>query len=84
MSPKDPEKRPEQVFAEAYRAYLKAVREGLADVDIEALDIARPAGAAASLYTYFTYLTWHTYYTWHTINTVNTIHTVSTESSLGQ
>jgi hypothetical protein len=77
----------EQVFAEAYRAYLKAVREGLENVDIEAIDISRQGTTVPSLYTYYTwhtFFTWHTWHCWHTINTINTINTVSTESSLGQ
>lgn len=86
---------PEEVFAEAYRAYLDTVREGLSKIDVEAIDFTR-AGAAGSLSTYYTYYTWHcyltfhTWYTWHciltsnSINTINSIHTVSTESSLGE
>ena len=80
-------KSPDEVFAESYRAYLTAVRDGLAKVDVEAIDVSRATGAASSLYTYFTYFTyytWHTWYTWHTINTINTINTIGTESSLGE
>jgi hypothetical protein len=84
---------PEEVFAEAYRTYLRTVQEALKDVDVEAIDISRPGGAPGALSTFFThatiatYYTYHTYftwYTWHSINTVNTINTVSTESTLGQ
>lgn len=83
MSPKEGQT-PEEVFAEAYRGYLTAVREGLAKVDVEAIDVSRLSGPTSSIYTYFTYFTWHTWYTWHTINTWHSINTIGTESSLGE
>jgi hypothetical protein len=33
----------ERVQANAYKAYLKALREGLAEVDIDALEVTSPA-----------------------------------------
>ena len=32
----------ERVHADAYKAYLKALREGLAEVDIDALEVTSP------------------------------------------
>jgi hypothetical protein len=48
MSP-ERERSIEKVFAEARQAYLKAVKEGLAEVDIEAVDMTR-AAARPDLY----------------------------------
>jgi len=67
--------------AKAYRAYLRTLKEAMADVDIEAFSqsAAEYVPGLATYYTIATYLTYSTYYTYHT---VNTFHTVATESSI--
>jgi hypothetical protein len=64
--------------AKAYRAYLRALKESLDDIDIEAVHppIHRQVGP---IYTYNTFFTYYTFYTYHTINS---IHSVSTESCI--
>jgi hypothetical protein len=80
-----------EAHAEAYRAYVRTLREGLADVDVEAVDVGRPSASIPVLYThqtlatYYTYHTWFTYHTFHTTGTIGTIQTsgtVATESSI--
>lgn len=58
-----------KAHAEAYRAYLRSLRDSLAKVDIEGLDLSKPqAGKPPSLFTFFTYQTFYTFYTWATYN----------------
>jgi len=75
-----------QAHAEAYRAYLRALRDNLAKVDIEAVDVSRPVAqippVVNSYYTYFTYHTYYTYHTFHTYGTQATQATIATESSI--
>ena len=90
MSQEGP-RRLEQVYADAYRAYLRTLREGMANVDIEAVEVSRPAAGltrAPTLYTFYTYQTYNTFYTYHTwgtwgtTGTTGTIGTVATEQSI--
>jgi hypothetical protein len=67
--------------AKAYRAYLRTLKESLAEVDIEAVDLPT-VRTIPSVGTFYTWYTWYTWYTYHTISTVNTINTVQTESSI--
>jgi len=76
------------VYAAAYKAYLKTVQEGLANLDIEAVDIGESTGAgpvlntvAVPVHTHFTSCI-HTHFTncihthFNCIHThVNTFHT---------
>jgi hypothetical protein len=75
-----------QAHAEAYRAYLRSLRDSLANVDIEALDVSRAAGpippVANSLATFHTYYTFYTYHTFLTYQTFGTTATIGTESSI--
>jgi hypothetical protein len=55
MSSGQPEKSTEldQVYAEAYRSYLRSLREGLANLDIDALDLSgvrAPASPGTALF----------------------------------
>jgi hypothetical protein len=73
-----------EAHAKAYRAYLRTLKESLAEVDIEAVNLptARSVPGLATFYTWYTWYTWYTYHTINTINTTNTINTVATESSI--
>ena len=73
-----------EAHAKAYRAYLRALKESLADVDIEAVNLPtfRTIPGLPTFYTLYTWYTWNTWYTYHTINTTGTINTVGTESSI--
>jgi hypothetical protein len=48
MSPERERSPLEGIQAEAYKAYLKAVRDGLANVDIDALDVTKGTASPAS------------------------------------
>ncbi|MGH7102643.1 MAG: hypothetical protein ACREFJ_09620 [Acetobacteraceae bacterium] len=63
-----------RAHADAYRAYLRSLKESLAKVDIEAIDLSRPqAGKPPSLFTFFTIQTFYTWYTYHTYGCVNCV-----------
>jgi hypothetical protein len=77
----------QRAHAEAYKAYVRALQENLANIDVEALG-AEQATAIPSVLTFntlnslHTYNTWNTWNTWNTIATVGTRATVATESSI--
>lgn len=63
-----------KAHADAYRAYLRSLKESLAKVDVEAIDLSRPqAGKPPSLFTFFTIQTFYTFYTWYTLHTYNSL-----------
>jgi hypothetical protein len=66
--------------AKAYKAYLQTLKESLADVDIEAVDVAkaRTLPGLLSFYTYACYHTLATYACYHTLATINTVNSIST------
>jgi hypothetical protein len=73
-----------EAHAKAYRAYLRTLKESLADVDIEAVNLPT-VGTLPGLGTFYTWQTWYTWYTWytyHTLNTFNTTGTRATEASI--
>jgi len=56
-----------KAHADAYRAYLRSLRDSLAKVDIEAIDLSKPQiTKTPTLFTFFTIQTFYTYYTWLT------------------
>jgi hypothetical protein len=63
MSP-DQERSVQKVFAEAHKAYLKAMKEGLAEVDIEALDMtsAAPRPDIISIGCWGSWACWYCYH----------------------
>jgi hypothetical protein len=63
--------------AKAYKAYLQSLKESLANVDIEAVDVAKPLVIPLP-----TLATFHTLSCWHTINTINTINTAHSINTL--
>lgn len=76
----------EQAHAEAYRNYLRSMKEAFANLDVDAVDVSSasqnvgltPIDCIATWHTWHTFHTWNTWHTWHTWNTINTINTIST------
>jgi hypothetical protein len=73
----------EQAHAEAYRSYLRSLKESLANLDVDAVDVPS-AGPNVGLTptdciaTFHTWNTFHTFHTWNTWNTVGTLSTIQT------
>lgn len=64
----------QKAHADAYRAYLRSLKESLAKIDIEAIDLSKAqATKPPSLGTFFSIQSWFTYYTWYTFHTYNTL-----------
>lgn len=68
----------QKAHAEAYKAYVRVLKENLADIDVEALD----ASQAQYIPVVNSWHTWNSWNTWNTFHTWNTIATVATESSI--
>jgi len=73
----------QQAHAEAYRAYLRTLRDSLSDVDIEAIDVTSRSQAIPVVNTYFTHQTYQTYSTWYTYHTYATQFTHATTGTIG-
>lgn len=70
----------QKAHADAYRAYLRSLKESLAHIDVEAVELTRPQlGTSPTLYTYFSIQTYYTYYTWYTSYSY---HSIATEASI--
>ena len=80
----------EQAHATAYRSYLRALKEAMANLDVDAVDVSSasqnvgltPVDCIATIHTLNTWHTWHTWNTWNTWNTWSTFHTSGTLSTL--
>jgi len=77
----------EQAHAEAYRSYLRTLKEAMANLDVDAVDVSSASANVGltpidCIATFHTFHTWHSWNTWHTWNTINTVNTISTVSSI--
>lgn len=73
-----------KAHAEAYKAYVSALKENLANVDVSSLEtpVSQAVPNLATFFTYNTFHTWNTYSTFHTLSTYNTQSTLATRSTI--
>jgi hypothetical protein len=71
-----------KAHADAYRAYLRSLKESLGEIDVEAIDLSKPQTLTPpGLYTYNCFQTFYTYYTYYTYYT---FHSIATEASIAE
>lgn len=73
----------QQAHQDAYRAYLRSMKESLGKMDVEAVDLTKSTSVIPpTLYSIATYYTWYTYYSYHSYGTYGTSGTIATEACI--